>query len=140
VAPHRGGFAWFSQPPRGLLGWPAGVAGRLACAPGRRLSWQGTSETGHGGPYAYTRNPLYLGTLLVAAASRCCPQPGFGRFVAAVFVLVYLPVIQNEEQTCRSVAIMPPIRPAVPLLLPRLTPGGKKTRILSGSPLLKNRK
>jgi steroid 5-alpha reductase family enzyme len=56
-----------------------------------------------GGPYAYTRNPLYLGTLLVAAglalASRSVP---LGLLFAAVFLLVYLPVIQLEEQHLRK--------------------------------------
>ena len=51
------------------------------------------------GPYAYVRNPLYLGTLLVAvglviASRRWLLAALFG----AVFVLIYLPVIELEEQ------------------------------------------
>jgi protein-S-isoprenylcysteine O-methyltransferase Ste14 len=56
-----------------------------------------------GGPYAYTRNPLYLGTLLVAAglviASR---SVGLAVLFGAVFVLIYLPVIELEEQHLRK--------------------------------------
>jgi protein-S-isoprenylcysteine O-methyltransferase Ste14 len=93
-------FAWFSLPDlRSLaVGLPVSLAGLLLRA------W----ATGHleknirlaeGGPYAYVRNPLYVGTLLVAAglviASRRWLLAGL---FAAVFVLIYLPVIELEEQ------------------------------------------
>jgi protein-S-isoprenylcysteine O-methyltransferase Ste14 len=51
------------------------------------------------GPYAWVRNPLYLGTLTAAAgfviASR---RWELGVLFAAVFLLIYLPVIGLEEQ------------------------------------------
>jgi protein-S-isoprenylcysteine O-methyltransferase Ste14 len=118
-------FAWFSRPtahslalglPIGLLGlairaWAAGCL-----AKNRQLATSG--------PYAYTRNPLYLGTLLVAAglviASR---NIGLGILFAGVFLLVYLPVIQLEEQHLRS--LFPEYASyagRVPALWPRLTP------------------
>ena len=98
-------FAWFSRPtplamsigvPLSLLGlvlraWAAGCL-----AKNRQLAT--------GGPYAYTRNPLYIGTLLVAAglAVASC-SIGLAALFAAVFLLVYLPVIQNEEQHLRKI-------------------------------------
>jgi protein-S-isoprenylcysteine O-methyltransferase Ste14 len=76
------------------------------------------------GPYAYVRNPLYLGTLIVAAgfviAAR---EPLLALLFAAVFVLIYLPVIELEEQHLRE--LFPHFdryASDVPLLLPRLTP------------------
>jgi len=55
------------------------------------------------GPYALTRNPLYMGTLLVAAgftiASR---QLGLAVLFAAAFGLIYLPAIELEEQHLRK--------------------------------------
>jgi hypothetical protein len=67
------------------------------------------------------RNPLYVGTLLVAAglviASRSL---GLGILFAAVFGLIYLPVIQLEEQHLRS--LFPDYQAyaeRVPALLPR---------------------
>lgn len=74
-----------------------------------------------GGPYAHTRNPLYLGTLLVAlglavAARNVWLVALFG----AVFALVYLPVIELEEQHLRG--LFPEYgayADRVPLLLPR---------------------
>jgi protein-S-isoprenylcysteine O-methyltransferase Ste14 len=55
------------------------------------------------GPYAYVRNPLYIGTLMVAAgfvlASR---RWELGALFAGVFLLIYLPVVELEEQHLRS--------------------------------------
>jgi steroid 5-alpha reductase family enzyme len=55
------------------------------------------------GPYAHIRNPLYAGTLIVAAgiviAARDLP---LAIIFAAVFFLVYLPVIELEEQHLRK--------------------------------------
>ena len=57
-----------------------------------------------GGPYAYTRNPLYIGTLLVAAGLAIASRsPGLAALFVVVFLLVYLPVIQNEEQHLRQI-------------------------------------
>ena len=55
------------------------------------------------GPYAHLRNPLYLGSLLTAGgltlASRSLLMAGI---FAAAFLLIYLPVIQREEQHLRQ--------------------------------------
>jgi protein-S-isoprenylcysteine O-methyltransferase Ste14 len=118
-------FAWFSRPaalsleiglPVALLGlalraWAAGCLAK-------------NQQLATGGPYAYTRNPLYLGTLLVAAGlSMAARSPGLGALFAAVFVFVYLPVIQNEsEHLDRLFPGYAAYAAAVPLLLPRLTP------------------
>lgn len=57
-----------------------------------------------GGPYAYLRNPLYLGTSIVALgiviASR---SKALEIIFGAVFLLVYLPVIELEEQHLREI-------------------------------------
>ena len=123
-------FAWFSHPSARSLagGLPIALAGLAlrAWAAGCLAKNQRLST---GGPYAYTRNPLYLGTLLVAAglvvASR---NPGLGALFAAVFLFVYLPVIQLEQQHLRR--LFPEYAAyaaSVPALLPRLTPAPKKT-------------
>lgn len=56
------------------------------------------------GPYSYLRNPLYAGTLitaagLVAASRSLVLVPIF----TAVFLLVYLPAIELEEQHLRVI-------------------------------------
>ncbi len=55
------------------------------------------------GPYAWTRNPLYLGTLLVAIGLVVSTRElGLAALFAAAFGLVYLPAIELEEQHLRS--------------------------------------
>jgi protein-S-isoprenylcysteine O-methyltransferase Ste14 len=52
-----------------------------------------------GGPYAYVRNPLYIGTLVVAAGlAVACRSLGLAILFALVFLFIYLPVIMLEEQ------------------------------------------
>lgn len=97
-------FAWLSHPTVGSLwaGVPIALCG-LALRAWAAGCLAKNRELATGGPYAYTRNPLYIGTLLVAAglvvASR---NVWLGILFAAVFLLVYLPVIQLEEQHLRK--------------------------------------
>jgi hypothetical protein len=72
------------------------------------------------------RNPLYLGTLLVAAGLAIASlRWELAVLFAAVFTFVYFPVIEQEEQHLRK--LFPAFRSyaeRVPLLLPR----GRKMR------------
>ena len=92
-------FAWFSQPTAQSLeiGLPISLVGLVlrAWAAGCLAKNQQLATSG---PYAYTRNPLYLGTLVVAAGLSVAARSwGLGILFAAVFLFVYLPVIQNES-------------------------------------------
>ena len=73
------------------------------CAPGPPDISKKNRALAESGPYAYVRNPLYIGTLTVAAgfviASR---RWELGVLFAAVFLLIYLPVVELEEQHLRS--------------------------------------
>jgi protein-S-isoprenylcysteine O-methyltransferase Ste14 len=97
-------FAWWAAPTAGSLaiGAPISVLGLLlrGWAAGHLAKNQRLAT---GGPYALTRNPLYLGTALVAAgmvvASR---QPALAVLFTAAFALVYLPAIELEEQHLRT--------------------------------------
>jgi protein-S-isoprenylcysteine O-methyltransferase Ste14 len=75
------------------------------------------------GPYAYTRNPLYLGSALIAAGFACALQSWtVALLIAVVFVAIYVPVIASEEGFLR--AAFPEFeayRRNVPRFLPRLT-------------------
>lgn len=115
-------FAWFSHPSAESLaiGLPISLCGLAlrAWAAGHLAK---NAQLAQSGPYAWVRNPLYIGTLLVAAglvtASRSI---GLGILFAAVFGLIYLPVIQLEEQHLRS--LFPEYveyARRVPALLPR---------------------
>jgi protein-S-isoprenylcysteine O-methyltransferase Ste14 len=76
------------------------------------------------GPYAYTRNPLYLGSMLIAfgfaAASRSIVLV---LLLAVLFAIIYIPVIRSEEEYLRSkFASFDAYAARVPRLLPRLRP------------------
>ncbi|HYW42242.1 MAG TPA: isoprenylcysteine carboxylmethyltransferase family protein [Bryobacteraceae bacterium] len=118
-------FAWFSRPsaPSLAIGLPISVVG-LALRAWAAGCLAKNQRLATAGPYAHTRNPLYIGTLLVAAglvtASRSL---GLGILFAAVFLLVYLPVIQLEEQHLRRLFPEYSAYAAqVPALCPRLRP------------------
>src|SRR5471030_75612 len=98
-------FAWFSHPtPQSLAyGLPVSLLG-LALRAWAAGCLAKNRQLATGGPYAYTRNPLYIGTLLVAAGlAVAASSAGLAALFALVFLLVYLPVIQNEEEHLRNI-------------------------------------
>lgn len=55
------------------------------------------------GPYAYTRNPLYFGSLVLAAGFALASRSWWIALIAAVmFFAIYIPVIRGEEAFLRS--------------------------------------
>lgn len=115
-------FAWFSQPTGYSLLWglPVSLVG-LALRGWAAGCLAKDQALATGGPYAYTRNPLYLGTLLVAVGLAVASRsPGLGVLFATVFLLIYLPVIQLEEQHLRKLfPAYPFYATSVPALWPR---------------------
>jgi protein-S-isoprenylcysteine O-methyltransferase Ste14 len=81
------------------------------------------------GPYAYTRNPLYLGSIIIAAGFAVAARSWWVAAIALVILfVVYVPVIRGEEEFLR--ARFPEFAEysrRVPRLFPRL-------RALEGSP------
>ncbi len=55
------------------------------------------------GPYAYTRNPLYLGSLIIACGFAVASRSWFVAGIAAVMLFaIYIPVIRSEEDFLRT--------------------------------------
>jgi len=81
------------------------------------------------GPYAHTRNPLYLGSFVmglgftVAASGRWWQLVVLGATFAALFLGIYLPVMRVEAQSLAQKfgGEFDAYARAVPLFLPRLT-------------------
>jgi len=132
-------FLWLSAPTWSSLaiGLPVSILGLAlrAWAAGHLEKNRTLAESG---PYAYVRNPLYIGTLTVAAgfviASR---RWELGVLFAAVFLLIYLPVVELEEQHLRS--LFPEYADyakRVPRLFPR--PGRPGTRPFQWSVYMRN--
>lgn len=120
-------FGWLAEPTMGSLGAgiPVSLAGLAlrAWAAGHLAKNLNLATSG---PYAWTRNPLYLGTLLVAAGLViAAAQWLLAILFASAFALVYLPVIELEEQHLRK--LFPEYggyASRVPALIPR-PPGAK---------------
>lgn len=81
------------------------------------------------GPYAYTRNPLYLGTFIVALGFAVGATNWILAIIfTAAFLLIYLPVMEREEE--HLLKIFPDYRAyaaRVPLLWPKLAPQGPRS-------------
>ncbi len=118
-------FLWFSAPDAVSLavGLPVASLGLAlrAWAAGhleKNLALAGS------GPYAHVRNPLYLGTLTAAAGLAIAARRWeLAALFAAVFGLVYLPVVELEEQHLGE--LFPEFEDyarRAPKLIPRLTP------------------
>jgi protein-S-isoprenylcysteine O-methyltransferase Ste14 len=76
------------------------------------------------GPYAYVRNPLYVGTLIAAFGFVLAARSmSLGILFAIVFLLVYLPAVELEEQHLREIF---PAYSAYAARVPRFVPWRKQ--------------
>ena len=76
------------------------------------------------GPYAYTRNPLYLGSILMAVGFIVAARNWWiGGASALMFLLIYVPVIRAEEKYLLSAFPgYAEYAARVPRFLPRISP------------------
>ena len=119
-----GVFLWLARPSAASMAWSLVLVGPgvwvRAYASGYVKKNRELTTTG---PYAHTRNPLYLGSMMIAfgfaAASRSWWIAGL---LALLFAAVYAPVIRGEEEYLRAAfAGFDDYARRVPRLLPRLT-------------------
>lgn len=118
-------YMWFARP-----GWIAIAAGSafIVVGLGIRAMASGhirkNAQLATTGPYAYTRNPLYLGSLMMAAGFIIAARSlWIGIAACVLFFAVYLPVIFAEEKYLRSAfPEYAQYAAQVPRLLPRPTP------------------
>jgi len=75
------------------------------------------------GPYAYTRNPLYLGSLLMGVGFAIAARSWWvGAILVVMFLAIYVPVIRGEENFLRGkFADFDDYSRRVPRMFPRLT-------------------
>jgi len=115
---------WFSNPaPRSIL--LGGVFGALglcirAYAAGYLQKQEVLTVTG---PYAYTRNPLYLGSTVLALGAAIAMRSWISAFLLLVyFAVFYSMVMRREEKELhqRHGAAFEEYASAVPLFFPRL--------------------
>lgn len=79
------------------------------------------------GPYAYTRNPLYLGSIVIAVGFVVAGRSAWIAVVLAIlFLTIYVPVIRSEEVFLQQqFAEYADYKNRVPRLIPRLTPAAR---------------
>jgi protein-S-isoprenylcysteine O-methyltransferase Ste14 len=97
-------YVWLAHPTRESL-----LAGALLLVPGLLLRGlasghvQKDKQLTTSGPYAYTRNPLYLGSLILAAGFVVAARSWWIPAILLVkFAAIYVPVIAGEERYLRN--------------------------------------
>jgi len=118
-------YFWLAQPT-----WGSMALGAIVIAPGLLIR---ALASGHvrkneslatSGPYAYTRNPLYLGSLLMGVGFCVAARSWWvGVALVVMFVAIYVPVIRDEETFLRrTFPKFDEYAARVPRMLPRFTP------------------
>jgi protein-S-isoprenylcysteine O-methyltransferase Ste14 len=121
-------FLWLAEPTRKSILSGAGliIVGLVvrALASGHL---QKNEQLATGGPYAYTRNPLYLGSLILAVGFALAARSWWiAGGIVLIFFAIYLPVIRAEEVFLRErFAEFEDYAREVPALFPRLSAFGK---------------
>jgi protein-S-isoprenylcysteine O-methyltransferase Ste14 len=117
-------YFWLARPT-----WRSIVLGAIAVLPGLAIR---ALASGHvrkneslavSGPYAYTRNPLYLGSLVMGLGF-CVAARSWSVVLSlvAMFFAIYLPVIMDEEAFLRrTFPEFDEYARRVPRLVPRFT-------------------
>ncbi len=122
-----GAFAWLAAPSHLslALGLPIALAGLALRAWAAGCLYK-NQRLAMGGPYALMRNPLYVGTLTVAAGLVFATRRWeLALLFGAAFFLIYFPTIEQEEQHLRKLFPddFPTYAARVPLLWPRFGTG-----------------
>ena len=85
--------------PRSLIiGGAIGIAGLAIRA------WAGGHLRKHqalavGGPYAFTRNPLYFGSVILAAGFAVAGKSVWAAIVVAAYLLLFYPMVMRREES-----------------------------------------
>ena len=124
--PMAAAVLWFARPaPRSiLLGCVVGALGLLirAYAAGHLQKQEVLTVSG---PYAYTRNPLYLGSAVLAVGAAIATRSWVSASILLLyFAIFYSMVMRREEKELRLKhgAAFEEYARVVPLFLPRLRP------------------
>ena len=94
-----------------------------------------------GGPYSYTRNPLYLGSIVIALGFAAAARSWWIAGILVIFFLaIYLPVIRSEESWLRAhFPEYADYEKQVPRLLPRFNVKSEASGTFSWSLYLQHR-
>jgi len=124
-------YFWLARPTWRSIGFgavivvPGLVTRALASGHVRKNESLATS-----GPYAYTRNPLYLGSLLIGVGFAVAARSWWvGIALVVMLFAIYLPVIKHEEAFLREkFPAFEEYARQVPRMLPRIVPVGSDNK------------
>jgi protein-S-isoprenylcysteine O-methyltransferase Ste14 len=123
------------------LGLPLVVAGEVI-----RLWASGhiekTQVLATGGPYAHSRNPLYVGSVLLALGLAAAAASPWVVLATLAYFAAFYPSVMREEADFLRRKFPEEYRAweaEVPAFLPRLTPGGPRTSRFSWARVRRNR-
>lgn len=134
---------WFARPQWKWLLWGAGIA---ICG----LILRGYAA-GHlrkhkqlaiSGPYAFTRNPLYLGSVLLAVGFSVASHSWISTLLLAAYLAIFYPIVIRREQaelTKLYGAAFVEYASQVPAFWPRLSPAMASTEQFSWTLYRQNR-
>lgn len=119
-------YIWLARP-----SWKSLLVGIAIATPGLALravaagTVKKNRELATTGPYAFTRNPLYLGSILIGIGFGVASRNGWiAVAIVVMFLAIYLPVIRAEEEYLRSqFSGFDEYARMVPRLWPRFTAG-----------------
>ncbi|MFY9843301.1 MAG: isoprenylcysteine carboxylmethyltransferase family protein [Terriglobales bacterium] len=135
-------YIWLARPTRISL-----IIGALVLVPGLVLRGlasghvQKDKQLTTSGPYAYTRNPLYLGSLMLAAGFAIAARSWWiVAVMLLMFAVIYVPVIAGEERYLRQTfPEYDDYARHVPRMWTRLTPYGSQQSAYSPARYWKHR-
>ncbi len=124
-------YVWLAHPTRASLGAGAGVALLGVWIRAYASGYVNKNEQlATSGPYAYTRNPLYLGSVVIGAGFVVAALSWWIAIaMMAMYLAIYIPVIRGEEAFLNS--RFPEFQEytcQVPRLFPRITPARLATQ------------
>ena len=88
-----------------------------------------TKSLATGGPYAHSRNPLYVGSLLLALGVAVAGASPWVVLAVSLYFLAFYPSVMREEEAFLAKKFgqeHAAWSSAVPIFWPRLTPGGPR--------------
>ena len=134
---------WFARPQAKWLLCGAGIAILGLLLRGYAAGYlRKHKQLAVSGPYAFTRNPLYLGSVLLAAGFSVASHSWISTFLLAAYLAIFYPIVirreQSELQLLYGQAFVE-YAARVPAFWPRFSPAMASTERFSWPLYLKNR-
>jgi protein-S-isoprenylcysteine O-methyltransferase Ste14 len=101
-----------------------------------------TEQLATGGPYALTRNPLYVGSLLVGLGVAVAAASAWAALLVVAYFTLFYPAVMREEAgflRAKFGQAYDEWAAAVPMFVPRLGPAGPRGSRFQWSRVARNR-